>query len=188
MEQNFYTKLDLDIYPLINPVNTYPKVEHLRIPKEHITTELKEYLLSKGLEIISASYFYKAPKLNTNRPHLDVQHSCDYFTGSDYTRLNFIYYGKDSSMSWYKIKDSLTSENYNAKLTTGGGKYFFYKFVDVELACTEKLNGAYIIQVAQPHNILNQFEDRYCISIRYARIGTDKDIPISMAEARQLFL
>jgi len=101
--------------------------------------------------------------------------------GGDYTKMNFIYGGKDSKMIWYCVKSDIQK---SINSTNIGTPYIGYELTEVDLIeeCSVKFPS--IIQVGVPHNILNYEEPRYCLSVILAKtIGRR----ITMNESLDIF-
>jgi hypothetical protein len=178
MNNTYYVPLNLDIYPLTRPIENCPKFLHAHISLSEVNPDFISLLNDLGLYIKATHLFYKDIDPIPNRlPHVDYIDGMDYKTGCDHARLNFVYKGKDSKMLWYKIKD-----NVQPKDVKQGGliNYVQYRFKELELAAaTTIINKPCIVQVGQPHRIINSVEERYCLSFKLKRMDSNSTLTMN---------
>ena len=150
-------KLDLDIEPLIN--SRCFNIKHSLwsdIPIEAINPELKIFLHEKELTIFRSEIFVRGIGDDSDI-HIDGKYE------SDLGKINFIYQGKQSVMSWYKPKLDKSSFSINDKTSSS---YIEYDQSEVELLHSEEnMDGCYLVQTGIPHVVRNPHEIRYCICI-----------------------
>jgi len=104
--------------------------------------------------------------------------------GGDYTKLNYIYGGRGSTMNWYSVKDF--AKNKEPSLTVINTKYLAYEPNEVTLIEAAPLldGSSYVIQAGTPHNVTNADEDRFCISLIFKDADRKR---FTMAGAKELF-
>lgn len=154
--------INLNVNPLREGIDitSYGKNKHTRISFNDINLELISVIQLLNLNLVLAELFYSKPYLKSEI-HLDVQ-------GGDYTKLNYIYGGKDSIMYWHK---QISDIKKSASTTTITTSYIPFYTHEVELIDKATINFPSIVQVGIPHNIHNFKEPRYCLSL----VLTDKD-------------
>ena len=148
--------LKLDFEPLAWPhkVYDYGRNRHIRVPKEHISTELLEWLDRMNLKIDWVELFYSFPGYIT-KIHTDGQ-------GGDYTKLNWQYGGQSSVMRYYRPikqghKDSVASSI--------DSDYLFWSAMEVEPVGDVKIGYPTLVQVGVPHNVVNLLTHRWVLSV-----------------------
>lgn len=154
--QNIYSnKLNLDIPPLIESYDiTNVTASHTSVSTDQIHPKMREWLDSLGINVIWIEIFYRKPG-----EHGGV-HTDD--SPGDFTKINWIYGGKNSRMLWYEVTDP-KALNRKPKQTSVATNYIEYSFNEVKLVYSENLSGVYLLQVGVPHIVLNPHEDRYCL-------------------------
>jgi hypothetical protein len=102
----------------------------------------------------------------------------------DYSKLNWIYGGKDSVMKWYTVKNSIqsTAPLYKTPIDSPSLQY---KAADVELIHEQAVGKPSLVQVGCPHNVVNGPEERFCVSIVFKHKSTRDRV--TMAEAVAVF-
>jgi hypothetical protein len=154
----------IDINLNLNPlkegidVKSYGTEIHTRFSISDINPDLIILLERLDLKILLVELFYTKPHTFTGI-HIDV-------TGGDYTKLNYIFGGKDSLMMWYKVKDNVVKSTSKTSINTS---YISYNPLEVSLIDKRSVRFPSIVQVGIPHNIINYSEPRYCLSIVLVR-------------------
>ena len=167
--------LNLDINPLSEglDINSYGTIEHMRIFLEDINVDLISFLKTLNLTIVWAELFYTPPFQFT------TIHTDD--AGGDYTKLNYIFGGKDSLMYWWQQKPGVS----NIAEDTGiDSQYTIYKTTEVNLIDEQQVKFPSIVQVGIPHNIRNFEEPRYCLSLVLRKQNKTR---LTMAESIEIF-
>jgi hypothetical protein len=161
----FCHKLNLISSPFVetfNPLNL-PKTRHVKINHERILSEYIKNLFSfLNLEIRLVEVFYSTPFLNS-RIHTDS-------LGGDYTKINWIFGGENSVMHWYNPKIEKTS---NGK-TPINTDYISYEVNEVDHLYSERIVSPTLVQVGIPHNIENDYNHRWCVSLVYVDKHTNR--------------
>ena len=167
--------INLHLNPLKEDIDikSYGIDSHARLPISDINPDLIELFKSLDLKILLVEVFYTKPHRVTSI-HIDAR-------GGDYTKLNYIYGGKNSKMVWYKPKNDIKK---SVSTTSIGTPYLEYKMSEVTKIEDKVVNFPSIIQAGIPHNIINQAEHRYCLSIVLIR---NNDNRITMEESIELF-
>ena len=169
----------VDINLHLNPlkegidIKSYGINSHTRFPISDINPDLIELFESLDLKILLVEVFYTKPHRFTSI-HTDAR-------GGDYTKLNYIYGGNNSKMVWYKPKNDIEK---SVSTTSIGTPYLEYKMSEVTKIEDKVVNFPSIIQAGIPHNIINQKEPRYCLSIVLIR---NNDNRLTMKESIELF-
>lgn len=148
--------LKLDFEPLAWPhkVYDYRRVRHTMIPTEHLSSELTAWLASLDLCVEWAELFYTQPGQIT-QIHTDGR-------GGDYTKLNWQYGGQSSRMRWYR---PIKAEGKKTVLTPISSDYIFYSAMEVEPLGEAQVGYPSLVQVGQPHNIVNLLAHRWVLSV-----------------------
>ena len=167
--------INLHLNPLIEGVDikSYGTAFHIQLPISNLNPELIRLLNSLDLKILLVELFYTKPFTKTGI-HIDV-------TGGDYTKLNFIFGGKDSVMIWYKSKDDIKKSTSKTLINTS---YISYRQHEVDMIDKQTVKFPSIVQAGIPHNIINYSEPRWCLSIVLVRSTGER---LTMKESIDLF-
>lgn len=159
--------LILPISPLIKPVESIPKVAHTKLNMDtHINVDLVNYLSDRNLFISFAETFYMKPN------SFSIIH-CDTKTYTDVAKINYVYRGTDSTMNWYKTKDTSLRDITPSEL---GTNYRKYELNEVDLIHQHHVSFPTLVQAGVPHNVTTKSEDRMCISLFLINRTTNKYI------------
>lgn len=155
---NFYN-LNFSISPLIDSIDPFllPKVRHTRLSLNTINPEIIELFSKLSLNIVLAEVFYSIPHL-FSEIHTDN-------TGGDINKINWIYGGDNCSMNWYSIKTTNNKKDFVK--TPIDTRYTEYHPDEVNIIESAVLTSPSLVNVGIPHNIKNQNEHRWCISLVY---------------------
>lgn len=153
--------INLQLNPLKEGIDikSYGQNKHTRISVNDINFNLIKLLYTLGLKIQLVELFYTSPH-SVNTVHIDA-------AGGDYTKMNFIYGGKDSKMVWYSIKSDI---NKTVNSSNIGTPYISFELSEVDPIDEQIVKFPSIVQVGIPHNIVNYEEPRYCLGIVIAKI------------------
>jgi hypothetical protein len=164
--------VNLNLNPLREgiDINSYGYNRRTDVPISDTSNELVLFIQKLNLKIVTAEIFYTLP-FATTVIHLDRH-------GGDYTKLNYIYGGKNSFMNWYKQKPNVVKEIDKSK------DYIAFVPDEVELIDKQSLPFSSIIQAGVPHNINNFSEKRYCLSLVISRMD---DSRLTMNESIEIF-
>lgn len=165
--------LSLNIDPLKNK-NIFTKTRHTKISIDDINTELLEFFESMGLKIHLSEIFYSHPY------YISPIHT-DTLPG-DFTKLNWQFGGTGSKMCWYS---SLNSREKDISKTSIGTNFVSYSSNEVELIESNNIKFPSLVQAGIPHNIKNDYEDRWVLSIVFKKKIDDKRP--TMSESISLF-
>lgn len=161
--------------PLIEGYNIFDtKSPHIKISLDLINPELKDFLKSKGIVVTWIETFTKYPG-TTGTIHTDVRYG-------DFTKINWVFGGTDSSMLWYTPKPGVLNTKLPLK-TAVNSDYLSFLNDEVDLVYSEKLSGSYLVQVGAPHSVHNPKEKRYCVSMVINDIRTRKRLSMNEALA-----
>ena len=135
-----------------------------RVPIDSMGTELSEILLKLDIVIEWVEIFY----LGKDRDHTI---HCDGHELDDKAKLNFIIGGKGSVMTWYEHK---SEDKIEKRLSKANTIYLGISTDDVVEVHSQEMQGLYIVNAGQFHNVWNKDDDRYCLSAYLADTKTKK--------------
>ena len=168
--------LNLNIYPLKEgiDINSYGTADHTRIPMADVNDELISIIKKLNLTLNFVELFY-TKSFALSKIHVD-----NIYIG-DYTKINYIFGGKNSLMYWWEPKPNILNL---PKRTMIGSPYIDYKITEVNLIDEQQVKFPSIVQVGIPHNIKNFEEPRYCLSLVLIK---QDDTRLTMAESIEIF-
>jgi hypothetical protein len=170
----YYAHLNLlDIDPIIGDKNKLMKNYQSLIDNNDLNPKLIDIMDNVGIKIPRAESFYSKP-FYLQQIHTDN-------LGGDYIKLNYVYSGFNSTMSWYSVKDSQHKLDirYTPDLHT---EFIHFKYHDVELVDRVKIGArSTLVQVGCPHSITNGNEYRLCVSL--ILIDKNTGARLSMSDA-----
>ncbi len=169
-----FLDLQIPVHPFKDdyPIDLLKEKRHIKINFEDILTEKFINLLDTlSIKVSLVESFY-SPKSIIQPIHIDSK-------GGDYTKLNFVYGGKDSLMHWYKLKEG---SNAISHITDIGTIYATYNRQDCIILESHCIKFPTLIQAGVPHNVTNPpFEDRLCISLFLRDKNTNEIIDMKNA-------
>lgn len=155
--------------------DSFPKTFHGSVPESYLSNELLKIIQSTGLTIRLVETFFRNPNRNPRSPiHVDAGGR---FT--DIAKLNYIFRGNGSKMLWYQP----LNDNKIISKTPINTSYISYELDQVKLIESVELHGPAIIQAGVPHSIINETEDRLCVSV----VLFNSSRPATMNEVLTLF-
>jgi hypothetical protein len=135
-------------------INSFGTASHTKISLTDINPDLISFLATLKITIAWAELFYTEPFAFTGI-HIDN-------FGGDYTKLNYIFGGRNSYMCWWKPKLNAPMNRCKTIVDTN---YIGFKPEEVDLIDQQPVKFPSIVQVGIPHNIQNFEEPRYCLSL-----------------------
>jgi len=133
------------------------KVKHFKLDKDKVLhNDLQNWFKLLKLEVFLVEVFYTPPN-KSGSIHIDS-------IGTDYTKLNWQFGGKNSVMNWYS---EITPNSRKKEITAIGSNTSILNEQDVTKVHSEGIKNPSLIQVAVPHNIDNFSEDRWVVSVVY---------------------
>ena len=167
--------INVDINPLRKDlnINSYGTRDHIKISIDDINNDLILFLKTLNLTIGRVELFYNPP-FRFSTIHLDD-------TGGDYTKLNYVFGGKNSLMYWWKQKPNISN---SAEINSTNSFYIDYKIDQVDLIDKQQVNFPSIVQVGIPHNIQNFEEPRFCLSLVLKKQDNTR---LTIAESIEMF-
>ena len=179
MNHKYSVKLNLDVSPVNkdldpvtllksipawtdNVINNPESAKHFILPRIHWSTELIHFFDIHRLYITYVEVFYTFPNKGCDI-HIDGSEP------GDFTKINWVYLGKNSKMQWYEAN---TKEELKVTPTIVNSSYIGFQPKDVNLVYSENLQGPNIVQVGCPHAIENSTEERFCISVVFKNTKT----------------
>lgn len=177
MNQSCYN-LNLSI-PLfkegINPFS-FPKERHTILDIDKVLNlDIINWFSNFSLKIILVEVFYSSPFFISG-----IHADCN---GGDINKINWVFGGEDCKMNWYSATQVNASQL--TMLTPVGTEYIPYRYRDVDLLHSEVLKSPSLVHVGIPHNVVNGMYDRWCVSVVYADLLTNKRP--TMVESLNLF-
>ena len=166
-----------DLPRIVNGERSYHSLVNI---KENINPTMLEFLAEIGLHIYYCELFYSRPNF-FSQIHVDAN-----AFRKDFTKINWIFGGKDSVMNWYKPKDNITKLEESVPSGPNSLSYKMYQKEEVDLLHSSPLGIPSIVQVGIPHNIINPTEDRYCISLAIATNKYNKIYRLTIQESLDL--
>jgi hypothetical protein len=144
---------------------------------DYINSDLIKLFHNKNLVFLPVfEVFYSKPEF-VGPIHVDS-------ALADLVKINWVFGGKDSTMSWYepmvhdKTVEAITPNNIYIGYYPNEVKHVFTKTMQQNYPC--------IVQVGMPHNTTNYLEPRCCVSLVFVKIA--KGLPrVTMSEAEELF-
>ena len=196
MNHKYSVKLNLDIklfesdlHPVdfiksrsnwIDNIEVDPKkVTHFGIEEKHWSTELTDFFKKNNQWVCSVEIFYTFPygKLTIHSDSPDP---------GDYTKINWVFKGKDSEMIWYEVND--TNNVRPISHSVWKTPAIPYTPEEVTIVYSEQLQGPNIVAVGCPHNVVNQDEERFCVSVVFRNNQTTNiDNRPTMEESIKIF-
>jgi len=174
MNRKYAVKLNLDM-KLFNSelptieflqqyiLKTYNDVEgyrYFQAPNYIVSNEIKNFLTKHNQRFNFMEIIY-APANTTLGIHSDEE-----ILGS-YSKINWVFNGKDSKMIWYNLKDISMTGKKSLYAAYGDNAIHFDKN-DLEIAHSEELQGPTLVEVGCPHNMQNgTIESRWCVGVNY---------------------
>ena len=154
---DFCVELDLDISPLCDGYDITSQSEWQKtISLDYINPKLVNFLSQYGLQA-------KWLEVHMRTPGYICKIHTDTFTSKgEYVKINWVYGGRNSYMSWYSPKNSKSG---TSRLTDIEKTEFVeYQPYEVDLIATYPThNKPYIVQAGVPHTVINPKETRYCL-------------------------
>ena len=161
-----------------NIIEDPKKVTHFGIEEKYWSNELVNFFEKHNQWICSVEIFYTFPdgKLTI--------HSDSSYPG-DFTKINWVFGGKNSEMIWYEAtnnNDRLVSQSvWNTPAVP-------YTPEEVTAVYAEYLQGPHIVAVGCPHNVVNQSEERFAVSVVFRNNDTKNiDNRPTMEESIEIF-
>jgi hypothetical protein len=161
MNTNLCYQLSIADTPFAKSFDPYSmsKGRHTKLDYQLVFSDtIKDLFQSLNLEIILVEVFYSKPFLDA-RVHTDC-------SGGDFTKINWIFGGENSSMHWYRPKVEKLSTNKTLK-TLINTDFISYESYEVERIHSAQLIKPTLVQVGVPHSVTNNYNHRWCVSVVY---------------------
>lgn len=139
----------------------------LKVPKELHNEDLKKWLEQFNLEIKYSRYFY-IPKGFEMPLHIDVM---DY--PNNYVRLNFIFDGAGSIMSWYELKDPNDPNNFDFYVSENNETVRSYNKDKVRILDHAHVKSGVLVNTGIIHSVYSP-ADRHTFAFFMKEKGKDK--------------
>lgn len=139
----------------------------IKVPKNLYNQELIDWLDTFGLEIKYSRYFY-SPKDFQFPLHIDVM---DY--PNNYVRLNFIFGGVGSYMTWYELLDKNDNHNFTFHTSENNETVRSYNRDKVKLIDKGYVKSGALVNTGIIHTMYTP-EDRHCFAFFMKEKGKDK--------------
>jgi hypothetical protein len=171
--------INLDINPLREglDINSFDKIRHVKFSFDDINPKLISFFNNLNLTVTWAELFY-VPSFFCTTIHTDID-----WRGkeNDYTKINYVFGGKDSRMYWWKIKPGVSN---TIERTALSSQYINYKQDQVDLIEEQSIGFPSIVQAGIPHNIRTFSEARRCLSLVLRK---EYNTRLTMAESIEIF-
>lgn len=168
---NYCADLNIDVPLLKDPKFVFPRVRHTKYKIDILDQRIIDFFDQRNLIISLVEIFYSAPYFKSSI-HTDG-------LLGDYSKINFVFGGDKSIMSWFTSKVKK-----NRQLTNTIGTIFIPFLKDeVELQLQKNIKIA-LVQVGTPHSVENFQEDRWAVSLvfrnkqTYVRLTMEESIKI----------
>lgn len=176
----FKVKFPVDLLIDEKILDSLPRNRHFRIQrseyKKYFNEEILTIIDGLKLSISLVEVFWKPAKDNSSAIHLDSSFG-------DFTKINWIYLGKNSSMRWYR---PLPGQGGVSRTTSIGTPYITFPPEHVELVHQEELKNSYIVQAGVPHDVDNPDQERFCFSM-VCRYRNNQLLRPTMKESLEIF-
>jgi len=169
-------KFDLPPFKLGTDFSPYTKSQHSNVDESHLNKEFLDFFLSinQDMGIGAFEVFYLPPNVQS-LIHVD-QLSLTEVVLSDFTKINWVYYGEGSTMNWYTPKehDALRSKTVASGLISTdkslSNLYVSFDRNEVDLIHSQPVKFPSMVQAGVPHNIHTGNEHRICVSLTFGSI------------------
>ena len=139
-----------------NVIANPPLATHFSLPEEYLSSEIKDFFIQQQVMIDVVEIFYMVPG------DILAIHS-DGVESGDFTKINWIFGGKNSEMVWFdKIDPNMKGKSVRSYRDTGA---LHYTRDEVIITHREHLEGPNLVQVGCPHTVINPTEERFCFSL-----------------------
>lgn len=173
----YYHSLDIPYAPLRNPsLLQRDRGPHWLLPESEVDPGFTQWIWGLGLTVTLAQVFYSYP--GYRQPiHVDNSDPCS--AG----KLNWIYGGSNSTMTWYRPIKTKPSAQSQTPLRT---VYQYWAEHEVELALRARLTeGPHLVEVGQPHRVINMGpDDRWAVSVV---LGRGRDRRLTLDQLAEVF-
>ena len=139
----------------------------LLIPHFHLNPDVVKIISDAGLKIKLAELFYSTPGM-VSIIHRDVP-------GYDISKINWVYYGENSTMRWYN-----SEPNVNV-IGPAMNRYRGYSPDEVTLLHEYAIHSPSLVQAGIAHNVVNHNEPRWAVSLMLSY--KDKNTQCSYSDA-----
>jgi hypothetical protein len=139
-----------------NVISNPPMASHFTLPDEYLSTEIKDFFIHQKQYIAVVEIFYMVPN-GSVAIHIDDTEP------GDFTKINWIFGGKNSKMIWYERKDSSKKAALASSYRNTGALHFTKD--EVTEMHREYLQGPNLLQVGCPHTVVNGSEERFCVGV-----------------------
>jgi hypothetical protein len=130
-----------------------------------INPDLLKLFKDNFIYVYHMSAFYLPPNHTGGGIHID-QSDWKKADPGDYTKINWIFGGKDSTMNWYSINSGADGV---LNVTGADTLYRAYAPNEVTHIHSQSVGHPSLVQTGVPHDITNLYEDRLCISASFTR-------------------
>ena len=154
MKNCYHLTLNINPFKDNIVIANYGTARHTKISIDDINPVLISRLEELGLRIGFAELFY------TNSFQITGIHT-DVALG-DLAKLNFQFGGTGSTMKWYSPRSDVVKQPLTTVVNTN---YVLYNSSEVEFLEQHFVGFPSLVQAGVPHNIENNSEPRYCLSL-----------------------
>lgn len=152
-----------------------PKIRHTKHTSDILSKSIIDFFSEKNLNISLVEIFYSPSKFKS-KIHIDG-------ISGDYTKINFIFGGKNGIMSWYSTNND-HENNRDSSMNTIGTFHTIFSESEVKLEYQKNISLS-LIQVGVPHRVENFQGERWAVCLVYRDKKTMKRP--TMTESIEIF-
>jgi len=182
--KQYCVDLAFDIQPFIDIsfINTIPKdaYQYKASLFQHINPKFLLLLHKLELTVYNIPEVFYCRANHSGMIHADNLNDTISKDPTDFVRINFSFYGKDSVMNWYSVNADTES---SISISTTGAPSYKYNPDQVTHIHSQSVSFPSIVQVGIPHNVTTGNEDRICFSL----MPLKNNMRLSMNEAIEIF-
>jgi len=160
-----------------NIINNKELAKHSKLDiNNELRQEVKDFFdkYNMFIEVVEIFYLF---------PYGSMSIHNDRAVPGDFSKINWVYGGKDSLMKWYEItSDSNDTLIYNTPINSPSRQY---KPWEVKLIHEQTVGQPSLVQVGCPHTVVNGPEERFCVSVVFKHKSTRNRI--AMSDALEVF-
>jgi hypothetical protein len=144
--------------------NVFVRKHHLEVPMTDLNPELHAWFAKYNLEIFLAELFSKLPNPNRAANRIHSGGNGD----PDKTKINWVWGGKNSYMTWYDKLESATPTDVGY-LSSEAQITYYTDLEAIDPAPVHRHQLIYptatLVQIALPHAVENPEETRWCLCL-----------------------
>jgi len=165
-EKHCWYDLDIDVKNCFKPEFKFPTPKGRygiwdKLAWDVFNMDWLKYVSAKGLPVYSVIIFYRGPYASTLGAHVDIS-TVEPFLLTNFA-INWVYGGRDSTMSWY---DTPLAEK-KIEYTPAGTAYKVWNKRELNKIESDVIGESVkLVRTGIPHSIEMGSDPRWCISAR----------------------